>query len=253
MPSTYSHYYFGQLVYAKLSEEKQQLISKHRDLYDIGQNGPDILLYHAPLKGSHIARQNHKIHMNSGKDFFEKALDKHQNNPQHLTYLYGYVCHFVLDVYCHPYIEEYKRKNNISHMAIEREFERYLLEKNGLNPLRYSLTTHIHPTKELEKVMACYVEGASQKDMRQTLKIMKCMYAFTKASNDVKRKIIYIWMDKIGKPYLKDFVFTKYPNSICDKCNEELNCLLNKAVIKAVELIEHDFSLEDELYNEIFG
>lgn len=253
MPSTYSHYYFGQLVYAKLSVEKQQLITKYRHLYDIGQNGPDVLLYHAPLKGSPIAKQNHKIHMHSGKDFFEKAMDKHQNNPQHLAYLYGYVCHFVLDVYCHPYIEVYQKKHSISHMAIEREFERFLLEKNDLSPFKYSLTSHIHPSKEMESVMACYVEGASQKDMHQTLKIMKSMYAFTKASNDCKRKVIYLWMDKIDKPYLKDFVFTKYPISICNQSNNDLHDLFKQAILKAVELIENDFALGDDLYNQIFG
>ena len=62
MPSTYSHYYFGQLVYEKLSPIVKNVVDQNRLLYDVGQNGPDVLLYHSALKGSSISKQNHQIH-----------------------------------------------------------------------------------------------------------------------------------------------------------------------------------------------
>lgn len=255
MPSMYSHYYFGQLVYQKLPNHLQKDIQPYLSYYHVGQNGPDVLLYHAPLKGSLVARQNQKIHMNSGLLFFEKANFIHQNRKPHLAYLYGYLCHFVLDAYCHPYIENYKKETGISHMAIEREFERYLLEKNGLNPFKYDLTQHIHLNSSLEEVMASYVDGANQKDLSKTLIQLKIMYAFTRPSSYFKRSLVYLWMDSIKRPYLKDFVFQKEPLKECHKSNQDLEQLLNEAILKAVKIIE-DFQkgiLNDPIFNEIFG
>lgn len=255
MPSMYTHYYFGKLVLEQLPEDIKNKIICHRHFYDAGQNGPDLLLYHAPLKGSFISKQNTIIHQQSGLAFFERTLLNHKNQESHLAYIQGYICHFVLDAYCHPYIENYREKHHLSHMLIEREFERYLLEKNHLNPFKYSLTSHILPSSSLEEVMASYVEGASIKDLRQTLKNMKRMYAFTKVSSSLKRLLIYVWMDIIKKPYLKDFVFTKNHLEICDESNQYLNKLLENAVSHAIKLIK-DYQygdLSDPLYLEIFG
>lgn len=252
MPSTYSHYYFGQLVYKQLSQSHKEIIDKNHELYEIGLNGPDVLLYHAPLKGSSISKQNHEIHTKSGKDFFFKASQIHQNRQNHLAYLYGYLCHFVLDAYCHPYIEKFKDKKTVSHMAIEREFECYLLRKNHLNPKKYNLTSHIKISNKIADVMSCYVKGAKRKDLIKTLFQMKVMYSFTKASSFLKRKIIYCWMDSIKKPYLKDFVFVEEVHPIFLESNEELFQLLNKAIYEAQRLIE-SFNFEDDLFNEIFG
>ena len=254
MPSTYSHYHFGCLVYEQLPKHIKTMVQKHRAFYDAGQNGPDLLLYHAPLKGSTISKMNHDIHFNSGYDFFKKTLSLHKNQEERLAYIYGYICHFVLDVYCHPYIETQKT-TNLSHMLIEREFERYLLEKNGLNPFHYNLTTHLKPSRQLYETMALFVEGASSKDIQKTLFNMKCMYAFTKASNALKRKIIYAWMDSIKKPYLKDFVFPKDKVEACSLINVTLNEYMQEAIAKAVRLIV-DYEkndLQDDLYLEVFG
>ena len=255
MPSTYSHYYFGCLVHEHLPKEKKDLVIKYRLFYDAGQNGPDLLLYHSALKPSVISQQNHDIHRMAGADFFHMIKSNSGLSSQHLVYIYGYICHFVLDAYLHPYVEQYKDNHQISHMLIEREFERLLLEKNELSPFKYNLTTHIRLNSKLYEVMSCFVNNASAKDMKNTLCRMKKMYLLTKASNGFKRKLIYLWMDCHHKSYLKDFVFTKTADSRCDVSNEYLEKRLHDAVAIAVNCIEEfdNNHLIHPIWKEIFG
>lgn len=48
MPSTYAHYRMGQEVIKQVSAPARDIIMKHKQLYDIGLHGPDILFYYHP-------------------------------------------------------------------------------------------------------------------------------------------------------------------------------------------------------------
>ena len=48
MPSTYAHYRMGQEVIKQVSAPAHDIIMKHKQLYDIGLHGPDILFYYHP-------------------------------------------------------------------------------------------------------------------------------------------------------------------------------------------------------------
>lgn len=54
MPSTYAHYRLGQEVLKNLPAKEKRLIEQHKELFDIGLHGPDILFYYKPytLAGS---------------------------------------------------------------------------------------------------------------------------------------------------------------------------------------------------------
>ena len=43
MPTTYAHYKFGKEVLSALPRPLQNSIEAHRELFDIGLHGPDIL------------------------------------------------------------------------------------------------------------------------------------------------------------------------------------------------------------------
>ena len=49
MPTTYTHYRFGKEVISALPRPLQGAIENHRELFDIGLHGPDILFYHKAL------------------------------------------------------------------------------------------------------------------------------------------------------------------------------------------------------------
>ena len=46
MPSTYAHRRFGANVLGHLPAELQAKLEMHRELYDIGLHGPDLLFYY---------------------------------------------------------------------------------------------------------------------------------------------------------------------------------------------------------------
>lgn len=49
---------------------------------------------------------------------------KRGESSREYAYLMGFVCHFILDSECHPYVEEYIEKSGVQHLEIEEEFEK---------------------------------------------------------------------------------------------------------------------------------
>ena len=54
MPAAYAHYTFGEKVLEHLDDDLKGLLSKHRDIFNIGLHGPDILFYYKPLSSNHV-------------------------------------------------------------------------------------------------------------------------------------------------------------------------------------------------------
>lgn len=255
MPATYTHYHFGRLVFHHLPSKYQHLISRHRDLYDIGQHGPDILFYHYPLKENKVMRLGYNMHHEQGRQFFLEASQLHHCNEADLAYLYGFICHFTLDAFCHPYVERYIEEEGISHFEIEMQLDRYLLEKDGLNVFKYPLSQHIHPSKNAEEVIAKYFRITTPKDIHHALTQMNALHRLMHSSNDMKRWILYHGMDLLHIKKYKDQIISKYANPMCEKSNHDLDELVQKAVPKAVELIQNYLTqgIDDELYSHTFG
>lgn len=241
MASTYAHYVFGQDVLNELSETQKQIILKNRELYDIGLHGPDILFYYQPLKKNPICSLGYDLHEKPGKVFFESAIKiYHKQNKQdlHLSYLYGVICHFALDAKCHPYVEKYRRENNVSHTSIEVNFDRYLLEKNGFNPLKYPLSCHIHPSIDRAEIISPYFTITTPKDILKALKSMNFYHHLLHASYSFKRQALYLGMDLVGQKEFKEHIIAKKANPRCQQSNQNLDQLMQEAIHEAVHLIQ---------------
>ena len=156
MPSTYAHRCFGRQVLAALPQEMQQLLRPEQALFSIGLHGPDILFFDHPLLG-HVSRLGHRMHKQSGAAFFRPAGEKLaalEFPAPETAYLYGFLCHFALDRACHGYIAEQIARSGVAHTEIEVEFDRSLLVQAGLDPIRTSLTGHLHASARSAAVMA---------------------------------------------------------------------------------------------------
>lgn len=262
MPSTYAHYRFGQMVFDRLTSQQQNLIAPNRSLFDIGLHGPDILFYYHPLKSNAINRSGYAMHDKSGRSFFDQARKIYQqqaNQEAHLVYLLGFICHFVLDAKCHPYVEKYVRQQSISHTRIEVEFDRYLLLKDGIKPETYALSQHIHPQSEYGEVIHFYFPGTNQKTIVTALKLMNFYHRLLHIRYDFKRQILYWGMDLIHANSFKDQIMAKKPDLACQKSNEDLYQLWQDAINTACNLIQefiekggNDAPL-DLLYDHTFG
>ena len=108
MPTTYAHYRFGKEVTEALPRGLQNTIEYHRDLYDIGLHGPDILFYYKPLFANPVNQVGYAMHDRPGIEFFRQAslvMQKAENKEACEAYIYGFCCHFALDVSCHGYAD----------------------------------------------------------------------------------------------------------------------------------------------------
>lgn len=112
------------------------------------------------------------MHQKPGRDFFEyaKSVQKTTTAPKpSMAYLYGFLCHFALDSNCHSYIEQTARKLPLSHSAIEAELDRFFMEKDGFNPIKYRPTAHLNPCIFHARVIAPFFPGIGDK------KILSCI------------------------------------------------------------------------------
>ena len=70
MPTTYTHYAYGQEVFHKLPEELQRKIEPYIEYYNIGVHGPDILFYYHSYCKNKVNQYGVKVHHEPAREFF---------------------------------------------------------------------------------------------------------------------------------------------------------------------------------------
>ena len=109
MPSTYAHRRFGANVLDHLPAPLREKLEAHRELYDIGLHGPDLLFYYHAEKSTTVAALGNAMHDEPGRTFFDRArrvVHEEADREAALAYALGFVCHFALDSTCHPFVAE---------------------------------------------------------------------------------------------------------------------------------------------------
>ena len=264
MPSTYAHYKFGKDVFKKLPKEVAKEINPYMPLYKIGLHGPDLLFYYKPLETNAINQEGTRIHDRAGAAFFDRARSitrkSQQQKQAKLAYLYGFICHFVLDSMCHGYVDEKIAESGVGHMEIEIEFDRFLLEEDGKDPLRQDLTKHICVNDDYAKAIAPYFTGVTPKEIKRALFSMKTYSSFLMMPNKLKRFFVYSILKLSGHfEKMKELLVNEVPNPKCIDSNQKLKSLYDEAIAIAVELIiEYYESIDGELllsekYQVTFG
>lgn len=247
MPAAYAHYSFGKHVLKNLDEDIKNILLKNRTLYNIGLHGPDILFYYKPLESNFINKTGHDLHLQNSDVFFnnaKKVISNSSNFEATCSYIIGFICHFMLDSECHPLVRK-KEKSGISHNEIETEFERFLMERDNINPLSHKPTKHIIPSNENAKYISHFFEGVTPEKVLESLKFMKFYLNLLSAPGIVKRALLITLM-KITGSYnnMIGLIMKKEPNKECiDVCNDLYSAYLN-AIKPTTEII-------NEYYREL--
>ena len=241
MPTTYAHYKFGKEVISALPRPLRSTVENHRELFDIGLHGPDILFYYYPMKRNTVNGQGYALHDKPADVFFRHGAEiakAAEDSAAARAYLYGVICHFALDSECHPYVEKMIYESGISQSAIEMEFDRLLLKEDYMNPVRYLAVKHIHPTKENGAVIAPFFEDLTADTVQKALKGMISYHKLLLAPGTVKRKILFAGM-KVSGQYdsLHGMVMSLEPNPACKEYCRLLKRLFAGAVSLAAGLI----------------
>ena len=239
MPSTYAHYVFGKRMLELFPEDVSAVVRADRQLYDIGLHGPDILFYYHVLTNNKVNAVGFGTHARPAKEFFApaKAAVEKGGAPA-FAYLVGFLCHFALDVTCHSYIENKIAVSDVRHTEIESEFDRFLLEKDGKEPLSAKLTGHIFPTAENAHVIAPFFAGLTEKQIRKSLRSMLTCNEFVRAPHAFKRFLVNTVLHLSGNwKEMHGMMIAKQPIPACRDSNLRLEKLMKKAEGECLSLL----------------
>ena len=285
MPSSVTHNYFSIDVYNKLNGNIKKKIKPCFDEYRIFSQGPDPYFFydfHLTKKAKDIHKINIAMQHSLVNKHFLSLINyinekKYYSNCMVMAYLYGQICHFVLDSTCHPFIvyntgmyfsdDKKSYKYNGLHEEMEYYIDCYLIyEREKIYPKNYK------PYKELFKNI-CFNDETKDVIDTVTLNVYgfkNVSSSYLKSINDMKKfyyvfnydkygikKVIYSIMDKICgnmvvkkrelsfniDPYSKLFYLNNDNKEWCHPCdkNKIFNYsfleLYNIAIEKASNII----------------
>ena len=78
--------------------------------------------------------------------------------PMSAGYAAGFLCHLALDSACHGWIDRRAAEGTVTHLAMEAEFDRLLMERDGLVSLGHSYL----PPMPSGEVFAAAARAAAQ-------------------------------------------------------------------------------------------
>lgn len=188
MPSTYAHYRFGKEQLSLFPAQIRQSIQRFRRVFDLGLQGPDIFYYYNPFLSTKVGALGNHYHAQSGQEFFTFACTKADSEVAKV-YLYGLLGHYCLDSVCHPYIQKLVEIGEARHIALESEFDRYLLlQDKEPDPHTYDISKRLKLTRGECMTVAEFYPPATGANVSQSVKFMAFAKKFLAHPQEEKRK-----------------------------------------------------------------
>lgn len=175
MPGFRSHYFFGDEC-VKAMDQVPQCILNHRNVYNLGQQGPDIFFYCPQAHLFYPKNVGFMMHSDRVNAFFYALLKtrEHFTRPEHLevvdAYILGFIGHYSLDTVAHPYVHDRAEKMKYRHEFSKSFGIHVLLETDidndnvrhfvGCEPIEFNHYDTILVTKEEREIVALLLEGA---------------------------------------------------------------------------------------------
>lgn len=162
MPDIITHYIFGLDTAHNIKQSPlYDILKEHRDIFLIGLQGPDPIYYHnLALKNSKSSIAS-RMHSEKTSDFLISAICHAKKYDTHsiefrqcMSYLSGFLCHYILDSMAHPYIfylggryiasDPETHKYQGLHKKIELAIDSILCEeKFGIKASHFKIHKHI--------------------------------------------------------------------------------------------------------------
>lgn len=232
MPASYAHYRFGKQVLSALPPEGQQCVQRFRRLFDMGLQGPDFFFYYNPVMKTAVGDLGGKFHSQSGREFFTRCAAAADTEAGR-AYLYGLLGHYCLDSACHPYVGKVVEAGQARHVALESEFDRYLLEKDSLVPPHtQDVSEHIRLTRGECVTVAGFFPPATPSHVNRSVHLMGWCLRFLAGKN---RKRVRRLLTRVG-PSLCDSLIPEEPVEAFAMMDSELLARFNRAVRHYPEL-----------------
>lgn len=227
MPFNYAHYRFAAKRLAEAPQDVQRTVSRFRQLYDVGLHGPDIFMCRGPV----LRKMSRKFHRQTGREFFGRVVRNLRLEPSEggLAYLYGLLTHFCLDSMCHPFVNAQAALGEATHVEIESEFDRFLLELDGKLPAAsQDLSGHIRLSPGECITAARFYPGATALQVQSCVANM-ALFAKVLATPEGKGRTLLMKTLGVADGRLPGFFMTDGPNERCAHLDVELLTLYNTA------------------------
>ena len=221
MPATYAHYRFGAQMLRRMPGDVSRTAKRHRRLFDVGLHGPDLFFFYKAARSTKIGRLGNQFHRQTGREFFERTCRNLRLEPSEAgqAYLYGVLCHYVLDSHCHPLVERYSWEGIASHARIETEFDRFLLRMDGKNPpAGMELTKHMVLTDPETETVSRFYPGTEAKHIRESLKGMVGIRKALELPEGPVRSLVIKTMSTASETF-RDMVMGTEPDAVCEELN----------------------------------
>ena len=96
-----------------------------------------------------------------------------------------------------------KEHDGVSHSTIEASFDRYLMLKDGLDPVTHKVTAHLRPSRKSAGVIARFYPFLTVEEVFQAEKQM-LLFLNALIAKGPKRQVLVQAMRMAGKPHLED-------------------------------------------------
>ena len=195
-----------------------------RRLFDVGLHGPDLFFFYRPVFSTKTGRLGHKFHMQTGREFFSRVCRNLRLEPSEAgqAYVYGVLCHYVLDAYCHPLVVQADWEGPASHSRIEAEFDRFLMEQDGIRPpAQMRLTKHMALTEPECAVVSRFYPGTDPKVIQESLRGMVTIRKILEMPEGPVREALTKTMS-VGSHTFRDMIVGSEPDAVCGHLNMPL-------------------------------
>ncbi len=241
MPTTYAHNVFGKAVFQKLPVELKNIVQENSMAYQVGLHGPDVLFYYKPFEKNSVNELGTRLHEEIAAPFFKrcKVLLEKNGDPAVLAYVMGFICHFMLDSVCHPYISEYMERTGARHDEIETEFDRQLMLLTGKNPFRCRPGSFIRLEKKTLSIMCEVFESVGVPELKKALKSMRFYTGVVVRPTKMGRCLLTNGMKLIGiYEGMHGRVMRTIPVKRCEDSTRQLQELFQLSVPETVTVVE---------------
>lgn len=225
MPATVTHNIFAKDVFKVIDVNTQTKIKDNVEVFNLFAQSFDIMFFSNSKLG-------HKAHNYNSNLYFESIIkyirnNNLYNNSQILAYLYGSICHYVLDSTIHPFVFYYtgrvksKDKNTYKYRGLHSYFE-YMIdailykEKYNKDIYKTNITKEVFPkikfSRELnDAIDYAYLQAFNcnkgAKDINKGRKVFKFLMKHGMCSRFRVKKALIQFFDSLY--ILKD---RKYSN-----------------------------------------
>ena len=241
MPAIYAHRAFGEDLKKHLAAERYAEVFSHPDSFALGLHGPDTLFYFHPLGKNAVNLRGEEMHARPAKAFFCAARDilRERGAPAaDVAYLYGFVCHFALDSVCHPEVAAQMKLHSLSHTAVEAAFERFMLLRDGKEPVRAVIADHIRATDENVSAVSAYC-GVDRHAAQTCIRSMVRSSRLLRAPDALRRAILRFALRIAGSRSVIDMIIPERDLPEKKAAAQALFAAYERAVGTAVALLEN--------------